>query len=36
MKTSDIFQISSQKIDYGYLLEPPSKGDSNEYPQTMF
>ena len=29
-KNSDIFHISAQNIDYGYLLEP------NEYPQTMF
>ena len=30
---SDIFHISAQNIDCGYLLEPPS---SNEYPQSMF
>ena len=23
-------------IDYGYSLEPPSRGGSNEYPQSMF
>ena len=36
IKTSDIFLISAQNIDYGYLLEPPLRGDSNEYPQSMF
>ena len=37
-KTSDIFHISVQNIyiDYGYLLEPPWQGSSNEYPQSMF
>ena len=29
---SDIFQIYAQNIDYGYLLEPPRRGGSNEYP----
>ena len=23
-------------IDYGYSLEPPRRGGSNEYPQSMF
>ena len=32
MKKSDIFQISAQNIDYGYFLEPPRRGGSNEYP----
>ena len=32
IKKSDIFQISAQNIDCGYLLEPPRQGDSNEYP----
>ena len=29
-KISDIFRISSQKIDCGYSLEPPRWGGSNE------
>ena len=36
MKYSDIFQISSQNIDWRYSLEPPQWGGSNEYPQSMF
>ena len=35
-KNSDIFQISPQNIDCGYLLELPRRGSSNEYPQSMF
>ena len=35
-KNSDIFHISAQNIDCGYLLEPPRGGGSNEYPQSMF
>ena len=35
-KNSDIFQISAQNIDCGYTLEPPRRGGSNEYPQSMF
>ena len=31
-----IFLISIQNIDCGYLLEPPRRGGSNEYPQSMF
>ena len=31
-----IFLSSAQNIDYGYLLEPPCRGGSNEYPQSMF
>ena len=31
-----IFIISAQNIDYGYSLEPPRRGGSNEYPQSMF
>ena len=31
-----IFLISAQIIDCGYSLEPPRRGGSNEYPQTMF
>ena len=30
------FHISAQNIDFGYLLEPPRQGGSNEYPQSMF
>ena len=36
IKTSDIFHISTQNTDYGYSLEPPRRGGSNEYPQSMF
>ena len=35
-KNSDIFHISAQNIDCGYTLEPPRRGGSNEYPQSMF
>ena len=36
-KNSDIFfYISAQNIDCGYSLEPPRRGGSNEYPQSMF
>ena len=31
-----IFLISDQNIDCGYSLEPPRRGGSNEYPQSMF
>ena len=31
-----IFVISVQNIDCGYALEPPRRGGSNEYPQSMF
>ena len=34
-KKSDIFPISAQNIDCGYSLEPPRRGGSNEYPQSM-
>ena len=30
------FHISAQNIDYGYSLEPPCRGGSNEYSQSMF
>ena len=33
---SDIFHISAQNIDCGYSLEPPRRGGSNGYPQSMF
>ena len=36
MKNSDIFRISAQNIDRGYLLEPPLRGGSNKYPQSMY
>ena len=36
IKFSDIFHISAQNIDCGYSLEPPRRGGSNEYPQSMF
>ena len=35
-KKSDIFHISAQNIDCGYYLEPPRRGGSNAYPQSMF
>ena len=35
-KNSDSFHISAQKIDCGYSLEPPRRGGSNKYPQSMF
>ena len=36
LKKSDIFHISAQNIDCGYLLEQPWWGGSNEYLQSMF
>ena len=36
MKNSDSFHTFVQNIDCGYLLEPPRRGGSNEYPQSMF
>ena len=35
-KNFDILQISAQNIDCGYSLEPPRRGGSNGYPQSMF
>ena len=32
---TDIFHVSAQNIDCGYSLEPPRRGGSNEYPQSM-
>ena len=32
----DIFLIFAQNMDCGYTLEPPRRGGSNEYPQSMF
>ena len=36
IKNSDIFHISAQNIDCGNSLEPPRRGGSNVYPQSMF
>ena len=36
IKNYDIFRTSAQNIDCGYSLEPPRRGGSNEYPQSMF
>ena len=36
IKNSYILHISYQNIDCGYSLEPPHRGGSNEYPQSMF
>ena len=36
IKNPDIFHTSAQNIDCGYSLEPPRRGGSNEYPQSMF
>ena len=33
---TDIFHNSAENIDCGYSLEPPHRGGSNEYPQSMF
>ena len=35
-KKTLIFHIFAQNIDCCYSLEPPHRGDSNEYPQSMF
>ena len=35
-KNSDIFHISALNIDCWYSLEPPRRGGSNEYQQSMF
>ena len=35
MKKSSSFHIYAQNIDCGYPLEPPRRGGSNEYPQSM-
>ena len=31
-----LIRTASQNIDCGYSLEPPRRGGSNEYPQSMF
>ena len=36
IKKSDSCHSSAQNIDCGYSLEPPPRGGSNEYPQSMF
>ena len=36
LKMFDFFLIFAQNIDCGYTLEPPRRGGSNEYPQSMF
>ena len=36
IKNSDTFRISALSIDFGYSLELPQQGVSNEYPQSMF
>ena len=35
-KRSDIFHVSAQNIGCVYLLEPPRRGDSNEYHNQCF
>ena len=35
-KHTDNFHISDQNVDCGYSLEPPLRGGSNEYQQSMF
>ena len=35
LKKNDIFLIFAQNIDCGYTLEPPRRGGSNEYPQSV-
>ena len=36
IKKSDIFHISAQNIACEYSLEPPRRGGSNEYPQSIY
>ena len=33
---TDILHVTGPNIDCRYSLEPPRRGDSNEYPQYMF
>ena len=35
IKISDIFHIPAENIVCGYSLEPPRRGGSNEYPQSV-
>ena len=32
----EIFNIIAQSINCGYTLEPPRRGGSNDFPQSMF
>ena len=36
IKIFDILHISTQNVDCGYALEPPRRGGSNAYPQSIF
>ena len=36
IKKIDISHFSAQNIDCGYSLQPPRRGGSNEYLQSMF
>ena len=36
IKNSNNFHISAQNVGCGYSLEPPRRGGSNWYPQSMF
>ena len=36
IKNSDILHITAKNIDCGYALEPPRRGGSNAYPQSMY
>ena len=36
IKNANIFLISAQNLDCGYSLEPPRRGGSNEFQQSMF
>ena len=36
IKNLYILNIYDQNLDCGYSLEPPRRGGSNEYPQSMF
>ena len=36
IKNLTFFHVSTQNIDCGYPLEPPRRGGSNEYTQSMF
>ena len=36
MKDPGSFHISAKNIDCEYLLEPPRRGGSNKYLQSMF
>ena len=36
LKNKNTFRIFARNIDCGFTLEPPRRGGSNEYPQSMF